>query len=507
MEKVPWLSVIIPAYNLEDKIGECLTSVINQDFEEMELIVVDNGSQDHTSEVIREYQKRDHRIILERLEKNIAPSGARNHALKKARGIYVHFCDGDDLAAEHAYRILYETTVKNDADVVTGNYMRRYPNQNNAIRPYTHYTGRTGLERCFEANNLALWNKIYKKKFLDENGLVFDSSMRYQEDILFHCQMLQCSPNIDYTDENVYIYTEPVGVEDTDPEVVGARYACSKCVKDGMKLQQKVFGQPLTENLMLWQRMFCHMFAWNFECSWKKIVDAKESEEAFYEMQKTLICIAQNNKNVLDWSENWMANEFIRITTVRFPVFCLMNYEQFMFIYTTQTKACHIELFKTGRLKGGTFYSVMLEKLEALKKNYSSLPYDKFAQEKYWHEWNDIFHMYWCYIEDDGLKEKGWNQMMDTRRIMKKTAVGATATEYSYYAVRWVFGVDDVALSVLSYQEYVMLFQLPENGYHIDIIQEFLREVDAGHVSVRRIIRAFGLWARYKLTHRRHNKN
>lgn len=93
----PLVSVITPVYNCEKTIGRTIESVINQTFNDFEMIIVDDKSSDKTAEVVEDYQKKDKRIKYYLLNKKGGASAARNTAIKKAQGRYMAFLDGDDL--------------------------------------------------------------------------------------------------------------------------------------------------------------------------------------------------------------------------------------------------------------------------------------------------------------------------------------------------------------------------------------------------------------------------
>ena len=95
-EKKPTVSVIIPTYNRAHLISRAIKSVLNQTYQDFEVIVVDDGSTDNTEEVIKEFQKKDERIKYVRHEKNKGGSAARNTGIKAAKGKYIAFLDSDD---------------------------------------------------------------------------------------------------------------------------------------------------------------------------------------------------------------------------------------------------------------------------------------------------------------------------------------------------------------------------------------------------------------------------
>ena len=95
MQNNPYISVIIPVYNTEKYINKCINSVLNQTLSNIEIIVVDDGSTDHSCEIIEQYKIKDNRIKIIR-QKNLYAGVARNNGLKNAIGEYVYFLDSDD---------------------------------------------------------------------------------------------------------------------------------------------------------------------------------------------------------------------------------------------------------------------------------------------------------------------------------------------------------------------------------------------------------------------------
>lgn len=101
------VSVIIPAYNIEDYIGRCLDSVLSQTYKNLEIIVIDDGSSDRTGEILDDYEKKNHRMKVIHKE-NGGVSSARNIGIDRANGDYIGFVDGDDWVNPK----LFETLVK-----------------------------------------------------------------------------------------------------------------------------------------------------------------------------------------------------------------------------------------------------------------------------------------------------------------------------------------------------------------------------------------------------------
>ena len=147
---------------------------------------------------------------------------------------------------------MLEIAEKENVDIVTGNYMRMYPNERNAVRPFSQYTSNTAIERCFEKSNTTLWNKLYRRSFIEEHGLRFDETLRYSEDLLFYMEFMLGNPKAGYTDANVYIYTEPTQNVEIDESIIGVqRFANKLCMQNGMYFYSHVFEDVYKRQVLL----------------------------------------------------------------------------------------------------------------------------------------------------------------------------------------------------------------------------------------------------------------
>ena len=118
------VSVIIPVYNCEKYIEECIESLINQTLQECEFIFVNDGSKDKSEEIIKKYADKDERITLIN-QKNSGVSVARNIGIKKAVGEYIGFVDADDYVESDYYEKLYNTAKNNNCSIVVCNWKSR----------------------------------------------------------------------------------------------------------------------------------------------------------------------------------------------------------------------------------------------------------------------------------------------------------------------------------------------------------------------------------------------
>ena len=194
------ISVIVPVYNCERYLLACLDSLIQQSFDDLEIICVDDGSTDNSYNILQDYAGKDRRIKIYQ-QKNQGVAAARNTALKYATGTWLAFCDGDDTAPLDAYQQLYKAT--KGTDVVIGDFydMDDYGSK------YEIST------RAKHKNNLfyalfkipCVWTKLIRKKFVEENKLHFPD-VRLGEDVIFLARLTTLKPRYTVISAPVYIH-------------------------------------------------------------------------------------------------------------------------------------------------------------------------------------------------------------------------------------------------------------------------------------------------------------
>lgn len=202
------VSVIIPAYNIEDYIGRCLDSIISQTYKNLEIIVVDDGSRDHTGEILDNYAKKDRRIKVIHKE-NGGVSSARNKGIEAAEGDYIGFIDGDDLIEPEMYKILVDLLEEENADIAHCGYQMVFPDRVD----YYHNTGKKkiqtteeGLKDLLSGEIIepGLVNKLYKKELIKNCRL--DETVKINEDLLMNYQLFKLSQKSVYYDITPYSY-------------------------------------------------------------------------------------------------------------------------------------------------------------------------------------------------------------------------------------------------------------------------------------------------------------
>ena len=198
----PVISVIIPVYNVKDFVGKCLDSVARQKYENLDIVIVDDGSTDGSGEICDELAVQDKRMRVFH-KKNGGLSDARNLGIKKAKGEIIAFIDGDDLVSEDFVSAMYEEMAKSDADIVVCGY--------NLVKPEKEVMsgGEATVKLLTQQENIDIvaWNKLYKKSLFVDNDIWFPKGKKH-EDTLTTYKILSKAEKVAYLDEALYSYVE-----------------------------------------------------------------------------------------------------------------------------------------------------------------------------------------------------------------------------------------------------------------------------------------------------------
>lgn len=207
------ISIIIPAYNVAPYIGRCLESVLCQTYQSLEIIVVDDGSNDDTGAIIDTYAKKDSRIIIIHKE-NGGVSSARIAGISIAKGDYIGFVDGDDYVEPEMFAKLLENALRYNADISHCGYQMIFPDGH---IDYYYNTGRQETHNRIQAiSHLVegkfvepgLWNKLYRREIVVgfDNEKIWDSSICINEDLLMNYILFSKAESSVYEDIPFYHY-------------------------------------------------------------------------------------------------------------------------------------------------------------------------------------------------------------------------------------------------------------------------------------------------------------
>lgn len=220
------ISVIVPVYKVEKYLEKCIKSIVNQSYQNLEIILVDDGSPDNSPQICNEWAETDERIIVIH-KKNGGVSSARNVALEQCCGEYIMFVDSDDYIDENAVEVLYNHIIDNQADIVACNF--RYVSSD-----YEFIKNSSYCEKHLIGNEDILINyfeddfidpcaccKLYSRRVI---GVVrFDEAVKNGEDFLFNYGCLTRAENVFQTEDILYNYVQ---LDNSATHVVSASLIC-----------------------------------------------------------------------------------------------------------------------------------------------------------------------------------------------------------------------------------------------------------------------------------------
>ncbi len=209
------VSVIVPVFNAEEYLGQCLDSLLHQTLEEIEIICVDDGSTDSSLEILHQYGEKDNRIQV-LTQHNSYAGAARNLGLKAAVGEYLMFLDSDDFFESEMLQVLYEQCIQDQADVcVCGG--RIYDQSTDTFKDAPHYLNLRHVpeKRPFSSEEIASyifnfvqpapWTKLFRREFVVQEGIEFQVLPR-TNDLFFVYTALACAKRITVADRVLVNY-------------------------------------------------------------------------------------------------------------------------------------------------------------------------------------------------------------------------------------------------------------------------------------------------------------
>ncbi len=213
----PFVSVIIPAHNEEASLAATLDSVLAQTFEDYELIVVDDASTDRTRDIVCGINATQPRVRLCKHASNRGQGEARNTGLAQARGAYVFFLDADDRLPPEGLERLCAIARQTGDDIVLGKTASEKPVDNRYVTAELRST--TLKQTPALLYNHSVWNKLYRRDFLEQNRLWFEPP-RYAEDVMFATRTNLLAESISITTATTYQYTWARQVNNVSPDKI-----------------------------------------------------------------------------------------------------------------------------------------------------------------------------------------------------------------------------------------------------------------------------------------------
>lgn len=213
----PMVSIIVPIYNAEQYLRRCVDSILNQEYTDFELLLVNDGSTDASGDICEEYRDQDPRVIVIQKE-NTGVSDSRNRALDRARGKYLQFLDSDDWITPDATRLFVRAAEEYGCDMVISDFYRVVGER---LSPKGDIEEEGVLTREeFAAHMMenpadfyygVLWNKLYRRDIVEEHNLRMDTDISWCEDFMFNLEYIRYAKVFYALHAPIYYYVKRKG--------------------------------------------------------------------------------------------------------------------------------------------------------------------------------------------------------------------------------------------------------------------------------------------------------
>ena len=295
------ISIVIPIYNVENYLPQCLDSVINQTYKNLEIILVNDGSTDTCPQICDEYAAKDSRITVIHQE-NGGSAKTRNKGLQKATGDFISFVDSDDFISENFYQKLFNILIENNAEIVECSY-RTFDTElelQRIIKPTYRITGNYETEKALELLmkeylKQVVWNKIYRREILAD--IKFPVG-KFIDDEYWTYKVFGNAKKIVKIPDVMYFYRQQEG------SIMGKEYSIKRL--DGLTaLQERIDYMkenfPNLENLAI--KIFSFASLWHYQ----KIDKHSEIDQEMIYRKKIVACVKAYNKRPI--LKSWKIKE------------------------------------------------------------------------------------------------------------------------------------------------------------------------------------------------------
>lgn len=305
---MPKISIIVPVYNVEKYLKDCIESILNQTFKDFELILVNDGSTDNSLEICKYYKKIDSRILI--IDKNNGGlSSARNAGLGIAKGDYIAFVDSDDYIHPQMYEILYHEIIKQKADVSMCDFKKVYELDRRLLeQKFITYkeshvlNNKEALSQLGEQNAVTYiiaCNKLYASRVFED--IRFKDRIVHEDEYIIHRVLYKLNKLV-YVKEKLYFYLQREGsIMDKKTSINDIDYllACSDRVrffheKDLIDLKNK------------WQKLYLWKFFYEYPTLYKLYQNNKKLFILKNDFRKLLGILLRSDEYPLKEKCSWI---------------------------------------------------------------------------------------------------------------------------------------------------------------------------------------------------------
>ena len=213
----PMVSIVVPIYNAENYLRRCVDSILNQEYTDFELLLVNDGSTDASGDICEEYGDQDPRVIVIQKE-NTGVSDSRNRALDRARGKYLQFLDSDDWITPDATRLFVRAAEEYGCDMVISDFYRvvgerlstKGDIEEEGVLTREEFAAHM-MENPADFYYGVLWNKLYRRDIVEEHKLRMDTDISWCEDFMFNLEYIRYAKVFYALHAPIYYYVKRKG--------------------------------------------------------------------------------------------------------------------------------------------------------------------------------------------------------------------------------------------------------------------------------------------------------
>ena len=213
----PMVSIVVPIYNAEQNLRRCVDSILNQEYTDFELLLVNDGSTDASGDICEEYGDQDPRVIVIQKE-NTGVSDSRNRALDRARGKYLQFLDSDDWITPDATRLFVRAAEEYGCDMVISDFYRvvgerlstKGDIEEEGVLTREEFAAHM-MENPADFYYGVLWNKLYRRDIVEEHNLRMDTDINWCEDFMFNLEYIRYAKVFYALHAPIYYYVKRKG--------------------------------------------------------------------------------------------------------------------------------------------------------------------------------------------------------------------------------------------------------------------------------------------------------
>lgn len=284
------ISVIVPVYNVENKISKCLDCLVNQTYDNIEILLIDDGSIDNSRAICDKYAERDKRIRVIH-KQNGGVSSARNMGMDESSGKYLMFVDSDDYMEKNTCEVMINAIEKYGVDLIVSSYNTIYNGSvMKHICPEKVYDSVEALKNDFRLIYLdcflnSPWNKLFKREYIKNK---FDENMKYFEDYYFVLDYMDNIKSLATIETPLYFYVEDTGNSLT--KIFG---------EDTFSVFPKIYNR---------QKEFCHKyFGFDFDNELKSSL-----LYGFYNTAQKLVYSSNSKEYKINMIKKWFEDDTIK---------------------------------------------------------------------------------------------------------------------------------------------------------------------------------------------------